>query len=424
MLNSRTKKLMNDIKNGKRGNLTNNLSKQHSFTSQNNSKISKTNTSSRCRILIVDHEIKTFLMHRIELAKALCRDGFDVHVALPQEPGFENVSQNDFSVHPYYLRRLSIRPFEEFRCFVSLFNLYKRIEPTLIHHFGLKPVLYGGNAARIAKIPAIVNTLTGLGYLYTATDITPRIIRKIVSTGLSFSFSHPNNRVIVQNLDDRTSLVVKSKIAKAKNAILIKGSGVDVSIFTFQPESVDLPVIMMAARLLWDKGALEFVEAARILRTKGIKARFLLVGEPDFNHPSAVPSDILNYWHDKGDVEWLGWRNDMPQLMKQCNIFCLPSYYGEGVPRSLLEAASVGRAIVTTNSLGCRDVVRHEYNGLIVPARNAEALANALIQLIQNPYLRKQMGLRSKSEVNKEFSLSKIIQEIKDVYTSLLIDCR
>lgn len=411
---------MNDIETGKRGNMTNNLSKSYSFASQINCKIPKTDTNSRYRILLVDHEVKTFLMHRIELASALCRDGFDVHIALPQEPGFENVSQNNFSVHSYYLRRLSIRPFEEFRCFVSLFNLYKRTKPTLIHHFGLKPVLYGGSAARIAKIPAVVNTLAGLGYLYTANSLIPRSIRKIVSAGLSFSFSHPNNRIIVQNLDDRTSLVVKSKIAIAKNAILIKGSGVDVSIFTPQPESVDLPVIMMAARLLWDKGVMEFVEAARILRTKGIQARFLLVGEPDFNHPSAVPLDKLRHWHNKGYIEWLGWRNDMPQLMKQCNIFCLPSYYGEGVPRSLLEAASVGRAIVTTNSLGCRDVVRHEYNGLIVPARNAEALASAIIQLIQDPYLREQMGLRGKSEVNEKFSSNIIIQEIKDVYASLL----
>src|SRR5262249_42452818 len=149
-----------------------------------------------------------------------------------------------------------------------------------------------------------------------------------------------------------------------------------------------LPVVLMASRLLWEKGVGEFIAAAKTLRTRGMRARFVLVGEPDRGHPSAVPVAILEHWRNAGDVEWPGWQDDMPTSIAQSHIVCLPSYYGEGVPRILLEAAASGRPIVATDTPGCREIVRHGHNGLLVPVRDIAALAGAIEGLIENAPLR------------------------------------
>ena len=289
-----------------------------------------------------------------------------------------------------------------------------------MHHIGLKPTLYGGLAARIASVPAAVNTLTGLGYLFTTPTVKMRVLRPIVAGGLRFSFSHQNHRVILQNLDDRDCLLARG-IVLGDRAVLIKGSGVNLSLFTPEPEPDAPPVVLMASRLLWEKGVGEFVAAARALRARGIRARFVLLGEPDHGHPSAVPLRTLEHWRDAGDVEWLGWRHDMPALMAQSHIVCLPSYYGEGIPRILLEAAASGRPIVTTDSPGCREVVRHGQNGLLVPVRDVEALVGAIAQLIENAPLRAAMGTRGREIAVTEFSLDQVIDANIAVYRSLLV---
>ncbi len=371
------------------------------------------------RLLIVDHDVRAFIMHRLELAQFLHKAGYEVHVALPHDPQLNAVSTECFAVHGYFLSRQSTQPSNEMRCFYALYTLYRKIQPALVHHFGLKPVLYGGCAARVAGIPAAVSTFTGLGYLFRANTRSAWFLTKLVSGGLKFSFAHQNCKVIVQNLDDLKSLF-QNGVAIAHKASLIKGSGVNISVFIPQPEPAGVPVIMMAARLIWEKGVKEFVEVARILQARGAQARFLLVGEPDSNHPSAVPLKQLEYWHACGYVEWVGWSYNMPELMKQCHVFCLPSYYGEGVPCVLLEAAATGRPIITTDSVGCRDVVRHGHNGLIVPAKDVAALAEAINYLIDDSQLRSLMGKRSRKIINKEFSLNQVIKENKAIYTSLL----
>ena len=241
------------------------------------------------RILFVDHQVNDFLQHRLVLAHTLREAGFDVHVALPREPGLEDISREGVPVHAIYLRRLSTQPLDELCALVSLIRLYRRLRPTLVHHIGLKPTaLWQHRRRAITGVPAVVNTLTGLGYLFTTRTMKTRILRSIVAGGLRFSFARQNHRVIFQNPDDRDCLIASGTVLE-DNAVLIKGSGVNLSLFTPEPEPDGPPVVLMASRLLWAKGVGEFVAAARALRARGIRARFVLVGEPDYGHPSAIP---------------------------------------------------------------------------------------------------------------------------------------
>ncbi len=377
-------------------------------------------TEAAPRVLFVDNEVNDFLQYRMVLAGALLKAGFEVHVALPREPGLDEISRQGIPVHIIYLRRKSTWIFDELRCSVSLLRLYWQLRPALVHHICLKPALYGGIAARLSGVPAVVHTLAGLGYLFTTRTAKTRALQPIVERGLRFSFGHRNNRVTLQNPDDRNFLLGR-RIARDEDAVLIKGSGVDLSVFTPTPEPDAPPVVLMASRLLWTKGVAEFVTAARALHARGIRARFVLLGEPDQGHPSAVPVRTLERWRDEGDVEWLGWCRDMPALIAQSHIVCLPSSYGEGIPRILLEAAASGRPVVATDTTGCREIVRHGQNGLLVPPGNGEALVEAISRLLESAPLRAMMGARGREIAAAEFSLGQMIDANVAVYRSLLV---
>ena len=254
----------------------------------------------------------------------------------------------------------------ELHCVVSLYRLYRRSHPALVHHIGLKLTLYGGMAARFARVPAVVGTFTGLGYLFSTDTLKCRFLRSCVVGALRLSFKHSGQHFIFQNPEDRACVLGGSSVPSSR-ATLIRGAGVDLASFTDTPEPDGRPVVLMGSRLLWSKGVGEFVDAARALRARGVRARFVLVGEPDYGHPSAVPIELLERWREAGDVEWLGSRRDMPDMIRQSHILCLPTSYGEGAPRILLEAAASGRPIVATDLPGCREIVRHGENGLLIP---------------------------------------------------------
>lgn len=373
----------------------------------------------RPRFLFVENHVSDFLKDRMVLAGKLREAGFTLHLAVPRDSDIDAIALQDVTVHPYYLQRKSTKPFDELGCTISLLRLYRRVRPTLVHHIGLKPTLYGSITARIVGVPAVVNTLTGLGYLFTSHTVKMAFLRSIVAGVLRFSFLHQNQYLIFQNSADRDNLLARYRFP-CDRAVLIKGSGVNLSVFTPQPKPDGPPMILMVSRLLWAKGVAEFVAVARMLDARGIQARFVLVGEPDRGHPDAVPEHTLKRWHDAGDVEWLGWRHDVPALIAQSHIVCLPTSYGEGLPRILLEAAASGRPIVATDIPGCRQIVRHGQNGLLVPVGNSIALGEAIVQLIENAPLRAAMGTCGRAIAAAEFSLEQVIEANLALYRSLL----
>jgi glycosyltransferase involved in cell wall biosynthesis len=372
----------------------------------------------RKKILFVVNDAPFFLSHRLPLALAAREAGYEVHVATPDSPLSGVIQKHGLHFHAIPLHRSSTRLWKELESFRMLLNLYRRLQPDLVHHVTIKPVLYGGVAARLAKVPAVVHAVPGLGHVFVQGGIKAKLLRGAVKRVYGYAFRHPHAKVIFQNPDDRR-LMERAQLLSAADSILIRGSGVDMNTFIPVPEAEGPPVVVFAARMLWEKGVGEFVDAARQLREQKIEAHFILAGESDPGNPSAVPVWQLEQWHDSGVVEWWGACDDMPRIFSEAHIVCLPSYR-EGLPKVLIEAAACGRPIVTTDVPGCREVVRHEENGLLVPARNPTALAAALRRLITSAVLRQFLGQRGREIAVAEFALEKVVEQTLAIYREML----
>lgn len=360
-----------------------------------------------------------FVLHRLGLAKAAQNAGYEIHVAAPDEPEGQAITEAGFHFHAIPLDRRSINPWREFACITALNRLFRAVRPDLIHAMRLKPIIYGGIAARVVRAPAIVYGTTGLGYAFSKDDIKTVLLRAVIKTGLRQALRHPNSRILVENPDDESTLL-KSGLVSAGMAKVIKGVGIDLSQFPLLPQADGEPVVVLASRMLWDKGVGEFVSAAERLRAEGVRARFALVGDTDPGNRSAVPARQLEEWKRLGIVEWWGWQKDMVAVFAQAHVVCLPSRYREGVPRILIEAAACGRPIVTTDAPGCREIVHHNHNGLLVPLRDSGALAAALRSLIESPPVRLRMGLNGRALAAGEFSQEYVNEATLRVYDELL----
>lgn len=356
-----------------------------------------------------------FCSHRLPLARAARAAGFEVAVVTRVQRHAAQIRDAGIELIPIDLARGSKNPFTELRTLSQLIRLYRRLKPDIVHHVALKPVLYGTIAARLAGVPTVINALAGLGYLFSSVDFAARLSRPLLEIG--FRTLLKPSWIIVQNPDDR-QLLMERELIDAQRTTLIRGSGVDLEAFAPAPEANGIPLIVLPARLLWDKGVGEFVAAARLLRQQNVAARFALVGAPDPANPASVPQATLEAWRAEGVVELWGWRDDMADVFRDCHVACLPSYR-EGLPKALIEAAACGRPLVTCDVPGCREVVRHGINGLLVPLRNPVALAAALKQLVDNPRQRAVFGRRARDIAAAEFSLSAVIGQTLALYQEL-----
>ncbi len=379
----------------------------------------------RGRLLYIVNETFFFYSHRLPVARAARDAGYEVHVAAPDDHvwapadfDIAALTAEGFVYHRIPLRRRGTNPFQEAATFLALLRLVRRLRPALVHTLTIKPVIYGGLAARLSGVPGLVSAVTGLGQVFTARDLKHRLIRPLVVLAYRAVMAGRSGRVIVQNPDDGARLVAEGCLPQDRLR-LIRGSGVDLEEFSATPEEDGAPLFVLPARLIWEKGVGEFVEAARRLRADGRVARFALIGNTAPSNPRAVPEATLRAWHEEGVIEWWGRRTDMPAIFAACHGVCLPSTYGEGVPKVLIEAASSGRAIVTTDIAGCREIVRDGVNGLLVPPGDVAALTAALGRLIDDPGERRRLGGNGPGEVAAGFSATDVVRQTLDVYAEL-----
>jgi glycosyltransferase involved in cell wall biosynthesis len=371
----------------------------------------------RKKLLFLVTEDWYFCSHRLPPARAAQAAGYDVVVATRVDLRGAEIMAEGFKLVPISLRRRSRNPFREMAAIAEIAQIYRRERPDIVHHVALKPVLYGSFAALLVRRPAVVNALAGMGFLFTSSSRTAAVLRAAVSRIFRVLLNAGRSVLILQNPDDEAMLVSGGLVAPSR-VRLIRGSGVDIERFAPTPEPGGTPVVMLPSRLLWDKGVGEFVAAAGVLRARGVVARFVLVGDGDADNPASIPDAQLKAWHDSGLIEGWGRCEDMPGALAQAHIVCLPSYR-EGLPKVLLEAAACARALVATDAPGCREIVRHGENGLLVPLRDAASLADAIERLLGDPVLRFRMGQKGRHMVEAEFSEEKVAQETLAVYREM-----
>jgi len=352
---------------------------------------------------------------RIDLAKSLRAKGYEVVLLSP--PGdYQNLLQeNGFQWIPFPLSRQGINPLGELWTLWRLIRVYSRVKPDIVHHFTIKPVIYGSLSAHILGIKGIINSITGLGHIFIDTGFVTRIVRVLAK--ILYRTSLGQTQVIFENPEDRNSFI-QNQLLQSEQSHLILGTGVDVKKFQPTPKNNDTPLVLFASRLLSTKGVLEFVEAAQLIKQKGLRARFAIAGTPDPGNPASISSEQIDLWRTSQAVEIWGWQSDMPITLAKADIFCLPSYR-EGVPNALLEACACGLPIVTTDVPGCRDVVKHKANGFLVPPRASQALAEAIEILLSDPTLRDKMGKTGRQIALENFSLDKIIEQTMMVYQKI-----
>jgi glycosyltransferase involved in cell wall biosynthesis len=358
---------------------------------------------------------------RRSLALAVRAAGHDVLLVSP--PGEYGARFRDLGLRweplPAMDRR-SLNPLRELRALAELVALFKREQPVLVHNFTIKCAVYGSIAAMLTGVPARINAVAGLGYVFASNDRRARLLRPVVRALMRFALRGRRARLILQNHDDARMFLDHGLIEDTRVRV-IAGSGVDCNRFVPRTRTRnDPPRVLLAARLLWEKGVEEYVQASRMLRAQGRRIRFLLAGASDPGNPAAVPAASVRGWVDEGVVEWIGHVDDMPALFASSDIFVLPSYYREGLPKSLIEAAACATPLITTDMPGCRDVVTDGVDGLIVPPRDADALCTAIARLLDTPELARKLGLAARAKALAKFDERIVIRRTLETYDEVL----
>lgn len=370
-----------------------------------------------------------FLSHRLPVALAAQKAGWDVTIVTADTGKLKDIEAAGLKTINLPMSRSGMNIMEELKTLNFLRKLYAKEKPDVVHHVGMKTILWGTLAARFAKVKGVVNAISGLGGFF-AEDNTS-IMAKIVPMMLRFSHDRKNLLCIFQNDEDK-SLYVKNKIIKEKQARYIKGSGVDLKKFGYTPEPgandnvnvndnvVGKLRVILTARMIVEKGIFILTEAAEKLRSKyEDKVEFLLVGGID-DHPGAITKEQLDAVCDGKYIQWLGYRTDVKELLQSSNIVAFPSYYMEGLPKSLIEADAIGRPVITCNSVGCKEAVIDGHNGYLIPTKDVDALVEKLDILLSNAKLRQEMGRNARAYAEANFSLDMVVEKHLEIYEELV----
>ena len=372
-------------------------------------------------LLFVVTEDWYFCSHRLSLAVAAKKAGYTVSLAtrVTDQKYVPLIRNAGITLLPLEkMTRGGKNPYTEILVIRELMKIYRTQRPDIIHQVAIKGVLYGSLAAKLTRMKATVNALAGLGHIFVSRQSVIRLLRFFIVSVLRFSFHGVRAKFIFQNPDDR-AVFINLKIADGRDCYLIRGSGVDVEKFRPGSPKGDIPVFVLAARMLWYKGIGELVEAARILKSKGLRFRLIVAGEPDLQNPKTIHASQLEKWNKEGIIEWIGFCPDMSALLSECDVAVLPSYYGEGVPKFLIEAAAMELPLISTQMPGCTEITRHEVNGLLVPPRDIPALAAAMERLIEDKALREKLGREGRKIVCNEFEVTIVNAATLNVYADI-----
>ncbi len=364
-----------------------------------------------------------FISHFLGRALDAKKAGYDVYITCNEKKDRKHIEENGIKFFHLPLDRRGINPIYEFYMILKYYYIFNKVKPDIIHNVGPKPIIYGSIAAKLVKIKSVINAPIGMGFVFTSSSIKAKFLKTILLFLFRFTLNkhhgrNKKNRVIFENSDDM-NYFVNSKIVNINEAVLIRGAGIkiDHELIKRKKEN-EIPTISLVARMLQDKGIYEFVEAAKILKKKNIKSRFLLIGDIDKKNPTSLKQSTLEEWNDKEIIEWLGWVKDVKAILLETDILCLPSYR-EGLPKSLLEGAAIGLPLVTTNTVGCREVVSEGINGYLVPIKESKQLSLAIQKLIENKELRVRMGRESLRIAKSEFSSEIINSQTLSIYDEL-----
>jgi glycosyltransferase involved in cell wall biosynthesis len=359
-----------------------------------------------------------FISHFLNRAVAAQRAGYDVVVVTHLESAQEQLAAAGLRSIHWRVRRRSLNPFAELHAFQQLLRIYRAEQPDLVHHIALKPILLGSLAARILGIRRVLNAPVGMGFVFSSNALLARTLRPMVRVALRALLNPPGSRVVFENRDDRAAALAQH-LVREQDAALVRGAGVDTGAIMPVRERPGRPRVALVARMLWDKGVGDFVDAVRLLRARGVDAEFRLVGGLDPDNRACIDAAKIRGWQAEGIVDWLGHRDDVPAILADSHIVALPSYR-EGLPKALLEALAAGRPIIATDVPGCREVVIPGETGFLVPPRDAPALADALARLIQDPVLRRRFGAAGRRLAEQEFATELVERATLDLYARML----
>lgn len=362
------------------------------------------------------------------MAKRLIDEGYEVTFVCPPGMYTDEFGEQGIGWIPWQVSRRGLNPIEEGRSVLELAQIYRQVRPILVHHSTIKPNLYGTLAVMLNHLngpqstrPAVLNSFMGIGFVF-SDHAMARLLRLAVVPLLRLALRRESVYTTFSNEEDRSTLT-NAGIVTASNSSVLISEFVDTDVFS-PSESADhvSPVcVFMGARLLWDKGVQEFVDTAQAVQAQtDVPVDFWLAGEPDTGAPNHVPHDMLRAWDDEGVIRWLGHRSDMPALFRKVDIGFLPTHYNEGTPRFLVEGASSGLPLVTTDIEACRRVVRHQSNGFVVPIKDVKAFSDAITKLVQNPELRQSCGRESRRLAEEMYEKDKNLDEWMKLYGRLI----
>lgn len=370
------------------------------------------------KVLFLVNDADFFVSHRLNLAVAAQRAGYRAIVSCPPSPTTQVLDDHGIE----YVETVAVRgrngPLGQLRTLASYNRALRTAKPDLVHLITAKPVIFGGSLARLRGLPT-VSAISGLGYVFTSNRFRVRLLRALVCRGYAFALNRSLSTVIFQNEVDR-SIFARLRLTRRARTLIVKGSGVDLSRVVVHPEPAGPPIVLLPARLLRDKGVEEFAQAALMVKERHPSVVFRLQGKLDPENPTGLSADELARWIDEGWVEHVPHSTDVDQMLADSHLVTLPSYR-EGFPKSLIDAAAAGRAVVTTDVPGCRDAIRPGVSGVLIPVRDAAALADAILELIEDPDRRAAMGREGRRLAEAEFDLERVTERHLELYAQALL---